>query len=74
MLAVIVSSALLVLWIITLIHRNNKSGLKDMPNAHFSVPIHDCGCCRSDGEKWKIEAELISIVTSVQSFGSDPVM
>ena len=38
MLAVVVGSALLVLWIIAAIHRNNNSGLKDIPNAHFSVP------------------------------------
>jgi hypothetical protein len=38
MLAVFVAPALLVLWIFSLIRSNNKSGLKDVPNAHWSVP------------------------------------
>lgn len=38
MLAAVVGSALLVSWIISSIYRNNNSGLKDIPNAHFSVP------------------------------------
>ena len=38
MLAPILSFALLILWIITSIRQNNNSGLKDIPNAHFSVP------------------------------------
>ncbi|KUJ15316.1 putative benzoate 4-monooxygenase cytochrome P450 [Mollisia scopiformis] len=38
MLAIVVIPALLILWIITSIRRHNKSGLKDIPNAHFSVP------------------------------------
>ena len=38
MLAVVVGSALLVSWIVASIHRNKTSGLKDIPNAHFSVP------------------------------------
>jgi hypothetical protein len=38
MLAVVVGFALLVSWIIASIHRNHNSSLKDIPNAHFSVP------------------------------------
>jgi hypothetical protein len=38
MLLVVVGFALLVLWIIASIHRSNNRGLKDIPNAHFSVP------------------------------------
>ena len=38
MLAPILSFALLIFWITTSIRQNNKSGLKDIPNAHFSVP------------------------------------
>jgi hypothetical protein len=38
MLSVVVGFGLLVLWIIASIRRNNKSGLKDIPNAHFSAP------------------------------------
>jgi hypothetical protein len=38
MLAAVVGSALLVLWIIASIRRSNNSALKDIPNAHFSVP------------------------------------
>ncbi|PQE23422.1 cytochrome P450 monooxygenase protein [Rutstroemia sp. NJR-2017a BBW] len=38
MLDVVVGFALLVFWIIASIYQNNNSGLKDIPNAHFSVP------------------------------------
>lgn len=38
MLAVFVPFALLILWIISSIRRNKSSGLKDIPNAHWSVP------------------------------------
>ncbi|EEP82158.1 predicted protein [Uncinocarpus reesii 1704] len=38
MLAVVVGLALLVSWVIASMHRNHSSGLKDIPNAHFSVP------------------------------------
>lgn len=38
MLAVVIGFALFVSWIIASIHRNHNDGLKDIPNAHFSVP------------------------------------
>ena len=38
MLTVVVGFALLLSWIIVAIYRNNTSSLKDIPNAHFTVP------------------------------------
>ncbi|KAJ5669200.1 hypothetical protein N7462_010270 [Penicillium macrosclerotiorum] len=38
MIPVVVGFALIVSWIIALVHRNYNSSLNDIPNAHFSVP------------------------------------
>lgn len=38
MLLLAVSGAFLLFWIIALIRQNKSAGLKDIPNAHFSVP------------------------------------
>jgi len=38
MLAVVVCSTLLVSWIVAWVHGRKNAGLKDIPNAHFSVP------------------------------------